>query len=35
MPWVVVDLVRLEGLPLEAASGPLPRRFDPLVMYVR
>ncbi|MBN9177077.1 MAG: sulfurtransferase [Microbacterium sp.] len=24
-----------EGLPVEAASGPLPRRFDPLVMHVR
>ncbi len=24
-----------EGLPVEAASGPLARRFDPLVMYVR
>ncbi|WP_282836543.1 rhodanese-like domain-containing protein [Microbacterium flavum] len=24
-----------EGLPVDAASGPLPRRFDPLVMPVR
>lgn len=24
-----------EGLPVEASTGPLPRRFDPLVMHVR
>lgn len=24
-----------EGLPVESADGPLPRIFDPLVMYVR
>ncbi len=24
-----------EGLPAESAAGPLPRTFDPLVMYVR
>lgn len=24
-----------EGLPTESASGPVPRTFDPLVMYVR